>query len=64
MEYWQSEYNDMEEIKDDLDCKLKDAEMKGGINDLEEFKWQLKLDGLWCDALDKFLDHYLKYHNE
>ena len=63
VDYWQNEFNDMEEIKDDLECKLDDLESYEGIKDLEEFKWQLKLDNLWDRKLEDFLDHYLKYHN-
>ncbi len=63
VDYWQKEYNDMEEIKDDLENKLEDLESYEGIKDLEEFKWQLKLDGLWDTKIEEFLDHYLKYHN-
>jgi len=61
--YWEKEFNDMEEMKDDLENKLDDIESVEGIKDLEEFKWQAKLDNVWKDKLEEFLDHYLKYHN-
>ena len=64
VDYWQDEYNDMEEQRDDLDCRLKDAEMKGGINDLDNFIWELKKDGIYSDSLQSFINHYLKYHND
>lgn len=63
VDYWEKQFNDMEEMKDDLECKLDDLESFEGIKDLEEFKWQLKLDGLWDIKIEEFLDHYLKYHN-
>lgn len=64
VDYWKEKYNDMEEIKDDLDCRLADLEMKGGINDLDNFIWRLKLDGFYCDKLQAFIDEYLKYYND
>lgn len=52
-----------QEVKN-LECQIADLEMKGGINDLENFKFELKKDGLWCDNLEKFIEHYLRYHND
>lgn len=64
VDYWQKEYEDMEEIKEDLECQVEDLSMKGGINDLDNFIWRLKLDGFYCDKLQQFIDEYLKYYND
>lgn len=64
VDYWQKEYNDLEEIKEELECQVEDLSMKGGINDLDNFIWRLKLDGLYFDELQKFIDRYLKFYND
>ena len=64
VDYWQREYNDVLEEKEELECEVEDLKMKGGVNDLDNFIRRLKLDGLYCDMLQKFIDDYIKYHNE
>lgn len=64
VDYWQQEYSNMEEIKDDLEYQNKDLLMKGGIKDLENFIWRLKLDGFYFDKLGDFIEEYKKYYND
>lgn len=64
VDYWKSEYEDTQSQVDDLECEIADLEMKGGINDLSNFIFRLKVDGLWCDMLEKFIKEYMRYHNE
>lgn len=64
VDYWQKEYDDMEEAKEDLDNQLADLQMKGGINDLSNFIWRLKSDGLWFDKLERFIDEYKRFYND
>lgn len=34
-----------------------------GIDDLDRFTYRLKLEGLWTDRMEEFLENYLKFHN-
>lgn len=64
IDYQQSEYDELEEIKDDLERQVNDLKMKDGINDLEDFIFRLKVNGLYSDKLQDFIDEYLKYYND
>ena len=64
VDYQIKEFNDLEDIKEELECEIADLEMKGGISDPENFIFKLKLDGLYSDALKKFIDNYLKYEEQ
>lgn len=65
VEYWQSEYNDMEEEKDKLESQLDDQIGSEGIKSLENFIWKLKLDNLYTPELETFInDYYMRYHND
>ena len=63
VDYWIDEYNDMEERAEDLDNQLADMEIANGIKNIHNFIYELKLDNLYNDKLDKFINIYLKYHN-
>ena len=64
VDYWIEQHNEIEEKCDDLECKIADLEMKGGINDLSNFIHRLKVDGLYCDKLQAFIDEYLRFYND
>lgn len=65
VEYWQSEYNDMEEEKDKLESQLEDQIGSEGIKSLENFIWKLKLDNLYTPKLETFInDYYMRFHND
>lgn len=64
IDYWQKEYNDIAEQADDLQSQVDDLNMKGGINDLSNFIYRLKVDGFYCDKLQQFINEYLRYHND
>ena len=71
-------YSENETLKDELDrlsdCytemenKLVDAthvvEQEAAINDVEHFKYRLRLDGLLTPELEEFIEYYMRYHND
>lgn len=61
--YWQHEYSEMEEIKEDLECQVKDLSIKGGINDLDNFKFELSKENLDSKELINFIDNYVRFKN-
>ena len=62
VDYWQHEYNDLEEIKEELEEEL--SKYSGGITNIDNFIWKLKLDNLYTDKLKDFINNYIKYYNE
>lgn len=56
--------SELEEIKEELECRVADLEMKGGINNLENFIYRLKLDGYYSNKLGDFIEEYIKYYND
>lgn len=56
IDYWQEQCNDMEEIKNELECHNE--------NFFQNFIWRLKLDGLYTDKLGDFIEEYKKYYND
>lgn len=62
VDYWQHEYWDLEEIKEELDEEL--SKYSGGIMDIDNFIWRLKLDNLYTDKLNDFINDYIKLYNE
>lgn len=64
VDYWQREYDDMEEERDKLQEQLDDVEEYEGVKNLDNFIQRLKLDNLYTDKLENFIDDYLKFHND
>lgn len=52
------------DILDNMKCEFLNSLETDMINDVDNFKHQLKINGLLSDELDAFIDNYLKYHNE
>lgn len=63
VDYWQEEYNAMEEERDNLDNKLADMEIANGVKDINNFIWRLKLDNLYNNDIEEFISIYLDYYN-
>lgn len=55
--------SDAKESLDGLEISIKEKE-NNSIKDLDNFKRQLKRDGLYSDKLEEFLDDYMKYYNK
>ena len=65
VDYWQSEYNDMEKIKDEIESQLEDQIGSEGIKSLENFIWKLKINNLYTPELENFInDYYMRYYND
>ncbi len=63
VDYWKKEYDDLSEIKDDLENKLEEKENYEGIRSLENFIWRAKLDNVYNEQLEKFIENYMRYYN-
>lgn len=35
-----------------------------GIKDIDNFRFRLKVENLYTEELENFIEYYLKYHNE
>lgn len=64
VDYWIKEYNDLEEIKDDLESQIENLEIENGIKDINNFIWKLKIDNLYDPKLENFIENYLKFYNQ
>ena len=65
VDYWQNEYNDLEEEKEKIESQLDEQIGSEGIKSLENFIQKLKLDNLYTPELETFInDYYIKYHND
>ena len=64
VDYWQHEYDDMEEERDKLQEQLDDVEEYEGVKNLDNFIHRLKLENLYDDKLEKFIDEYTKFYND
>lgn len=64
VDYWQEEYNDIEEQLENAFNQIKDMDINNGIKDINNFIWKLKLDKLYTKELDNFINNYLKCYNE
>lgn len=62
--YWQQEYAEMEEIREDLECQLEDLSIKDGIKDLDSFKFELSKENLNSKELINFIDNYVRFKND
>lgn len=57
---------DMTYAKQELDYlydELKDKE-KTQIKDIQDFKRQLRKDGLYSDKLEEFIENYMRFYNK
>ena len=64
VDYWQDEYNDLEEKCDDLECQIEDLAIKNCIKDINNFIWKLKLENLYTEELEEFINNYVKFYND
>lgn len=64
VEYWQCEYDDMEEECNKLDEQLTELEYVADIRSLDNFIWKLKLDNLYTEELEEFICNYVKLYND
>lgn len=63
VDYWQCEYNDMEEEKEKLEEELFNMEIANGIKDINNFKFELSKNNLDSKELLDFINNYLNYKN-
>lgn len=64
IDYWQTENDDLEEEIDKLNEQLDEQIGDEGIKDLENFIWRLKIDGVYTDELQDFIDNYMNFYNK
>ena len=57
---------DLEYAKDELNnlYKLLEEKSANGIKDINNFKRELKRDGLYSDKLEEFIEQYMNYYNK
>ena len=63
----QDELDSLNEAYYELECKLayyEDHLLFNGIIDLDNFIFRAKVDGVWNEKLQQFIDYYIKYHNK
>ena len=63
MDYWQYEYNEMEEENEELKNEIDNLTICNGIKDIKNFKFELSKSGLDSTDLLNFINDYLKYYN-
>lgn len=63
VDYWQYEYNEMEEENEELKNRLNSLSTCNGIKDINNFKFELSKNGLDSTDLLNFINDYLKYYN-
>ena len=65
VDYWQCEYNEMEEMKDKLDEELNNLSYSkdNAILNVNKFVRKLFIDGLDSEELRKFIEDYMRYDN-
>lgn len=56
---------DLEYAKDELNnlYNLLEEKSTNGIKDINNFKRELKRDGLYSDKLEEFIEQYMNYYN-
>ena len=64
VDYWVKEYDEMENIKEELDTEIESLIINNGIKSSENFIWRLKIDNLYTEEFGKFINDYLKYYND
>lgn len=57
---------DLEYAKDELNnlYELLEEKSTNGIKDINNFKRELKRDGLYSDKLEEFIEQYMNYYNK
>ena len=57
---------DLEYAKDELNnlYELLKEKSTNGIKDINNFKRELKRDGLYSDKLEEFIEQYMNYYNK
>lgn len=57
---------DLEYAKDELKelYSLLEEKSTNGIKDINNFKRELKRDGLYSDKLEEFIEQYMNYYNK
>ncbi len=53
----------LENEVDELDTELEALEINKGIKDTNNFIFKLKVDNLYTEKLEDFINNYLKYYN-
>ena len=61
VDYWIKEYDNLDEINEDLNKQIEDLSDYSGIKDLDNLIYKLKLNNLYTTELENFLIQYLKY---
>lgn len=64
VDYWIKEYNDLENINDELNEQINNQEDSCYIKDLDNFIWKLKLDNLYTKEIEEFINQYMRYYND
>ena len=62
----QEDLDSLNESYYELECKLADYEdplFFNGIKDLDDFIFRLKVDDLYTDELEKFIEDYMRFYN-
>ena len=62
-DYWNYEYNKIEEEKEKLENEIDNLTTCNGIKDINNFKFELSKNGLDSTDLLNFINDYLKYYN-
>ena len=63
VDYWQCEYNLMEEENEKLKNKIDNLTTCNSIKDIDNFKFELSKNGLDSTNLLDFINNYLRYYN-
>lgn len=61
VDYWQHEYDEMDDKLDKLERQVDELTYSGGIKDLEHFMFELSKDGLDTEELKNFIGNYVVY---
>lgn len=56
------EFDKYKSIINDLDTRLEELQYKKGIKDLDNFIWRLKLENLYDEKLEKFINDYRRMY--
>lgn len=63
VDYWQHEHDLLYEENEKLEEQLENQEECESIKNLDNFIWKLKLDNLYTNELEQFLEDYMKFNN-
>lgn len=59
----ESDNEDLDKEIDKLNEQLEEP-CEEGIKNLENFIWRLKLDGVYTDKIQDFINNYMRFYNE